>query len=370
MDHATLQQAMVAARNFCADETALDIEEIGTGNINDTFLVSPHSHRPFILQRLSRQAFNAPELICQNLEVLSRHLPAQRIASLVPTRRWDIPQLLPTRAHSLFWSDANNHFWRALSYIADTKPLACLSSPAEATEVGRALATFHTLVGPIDPAAFHITIPHFHETPHYFALYEKALAANPGCAASSLAKDCRNYIETHQEFMTILEEARRRGELQTTTIHGDPKLANILFDHQTGQSCALIDLDTVGPGLLLYDIGDCLRSCCNQGSTTYDLESSRFDSTFCVAILQGYLEEGPQLLAPGDKKYLLDAIQLIPLELGLRFFTDFLSGCRYFKTTGPEETLRRAGCQFRLAASVEAQRQLLSDEITSLLATP
>ncbi len=368
MDHATPQEALAAARNFCGAEIPLDIEEIGTGNINDTFVVSSPGQPPFILQRLSPQAFSAPEQICQNLELLNRHLPAQRMASLVPGRRWAIPQLLPAHNNTLGWTDQRHNFWRALSYIADTTSLACLSSPAEALEVGRALAIFHTLVGALDPAAFHITIPHFHETPHYFALYQKALAANPGGAASGLAKECHHYIEAHQDFLTILEEARGRGELQTTTIHGDPKLANILFDKQTSQACALIDLDTVGPGLLLYDIGDCLRSCCNRGSNTSDLETTRFDSAFCVAILKGYVEQGPQLLGPGDKRYLLDAIQLIPLELGLRFFTDFLSGCRYFKTAHPEETLRRAAAQFRLAASIKAQRQLLNDHIASLLA--
>lgn len=368
MDSAHLQQAIKAAANFSTDSTALDVQEIGSGNINDTFVVTGQNQPPFVLQRLSPQAFNAPELICENLEVLGRHLPAERIAALVPGRRWAIPHLLTSREDKLWWRDDNNDFWRALSYIADTTTLTCLSSVDQALEVGRALATFHSLVRDISPDALHVTIAHFHETPHYFRLYQQALAANPSCLENPLAMECRHFISEHHEGLAVLEEARSRGELTTTTIHGDPKLANILFDNQTSQACAFIDLDTLGPGLLLYDLGDCLRSCCNRGGSTYNVNSSHFDSDFCLAILTGYLEKGRQLLTSGDGKHLLAAIRLIPFELGLRFFTDYLSGCHYFKTAGPEETLQRAAAQFHLVASIDKQADSLTTEITALLA--
>ena len=46
-------------------------------------------------------------------------------------------------------------------------------------------------------------------------------------------------------------------------MHGDPKVNNVMLDTTTGQAVALVDLDTVKPGLVHYDIGDCLRSGCN-----------------------------------------------------------------------------------------------------------
>ena len=103
MDCANLQQALAAARNFSPEGADLQVSEIGAGNINDTFLVSAKGQTPFILQRLSSQAFSAPELICENLDLLSRHLPAHRIASLVPARRWAIPHLLASRQDHLWW---------------------------------------------------------------------------------------------------------------------------------------------------------------------------------------------------------------------------------------------------------------------------
>ncbi len=367
MDCADLQQALAAARNFSPQGADLGVSEIGVGNINDTFLVTGQGQTPFILQRLNRQAFSAPELICQNLDLLSRHLPAERIATLVPERRWAIPHLLASRQHTLWWCDSNQDFWRALSYIGDTITLPCLNSHAEAMEVGRALAIFHNLVREIAPDSLHVTIPHFHETPHYFQLYQEALAANPYGQPPAPMVACHDFISDHQDFITTLEDARARGELQVTTIHGDPKLANILFDASTHGACALIDLDTVGPGLLLYDLGDCLRSCCNPGGSSHELSLSRFDIDLCLAILQGYLEKGRHLLSRGDRKYLLTAIRLIPLELGLRFFTDYLTGCHYFKTACPEDTLQRATAQFRLVASIEEQLPSLEVKLNALL---
>lgn len=369
MDRTLLQQAKEAARNFCLEHAGLDICEIGAGNINDTFLVTPKNQEAFILQRLSRQAFSAPELICENLSILSRHLTAERITHLVPERRWDMPTLLPTTSGASWWCDDTGNFWRALSYIADTVTLTSLQSQDQGLEVGRALASFHTLVENIEQKSLHITIPHFHETPHYFALYKEALAANPSGAESPLAKECCTFIEQHRHHLFTLEEARSQGELKVTTIHGDPKLANILFDQESMQACALIDLDTVGPGLLLYDLGDCLRSCCYQIGSEDDLDTIRFDIDLCLAIITGYLSVGPHLLGPGEQKHLLAAIRLIPFELGLRFFSDYLQGCRYFKTTSPDHTLWRAAAQFRLVASIEKQHNHLAGQVAQLFVT-
>ncbi|MEN8257575.1 MAG: aminoglycoside phosphotransferase family protein [Thermodesulfobacteriota bacterium] len=365
MDSSQLQKAHEAARQFISGENGLQIDEIGAGNINDTFLVSSNDQPAFILQRLSPQAFNAPELICENLATLNNSLPAEHLHRFVPHRRWAIPQLLTTLAGNQWWCD-NHGTWRALSYIGNTTTLSSLTSQHQAREVGRALAIFHNLAREIPAAGLHITIPHFHETPHYFRLYEAALSTNPSCPKNALAAECQNFIEEHRGFVAILEEARLRGELQTTTIHGDPKLANILFDQETSRACALIDLDTVGPGLLLYDIGDCLRSCCNPGGCAYDLDTTCFDRDICLEILHGFLEDGRHLLNASDKKYLLAAIRLIPLELGLRFFTDYLQGCHYFKTASPEETLQRAAAQFRLTASIERQQDLLEEKLQTL----
>ena len=367
MESASQPQALEAARQFVSSQADIDVREIGSGNINDTFLVSSSEKSPFILQRLSSEAFASPELICKNLQVLNSSLPSDTIARLVSDGRWEIPLLLKSIQGDTFWTDSSGHIWRALSYIDKSLTLDSVDSQKQALEVGRALAIFHNLVSPITPDSLQVTIPHFHDTPRYFKLYKEALATYPACDGNDLFNHCCAFIDEHEAFITLLEDSLAAGELKVTTTHGDPKLANILFDKDSGKACAFIDLDTVGPGLLLTDIADCLRSCCNPGGGTYDLATTRFDSTICLAIMEGYLEHGRHLLTEGDKKHLLTAIRLIPFELGLRFFTDYLQGCHYFKTSSPQQTLQRAAAQFRLVSSIEAQSQSLESQLAPLL---
>jgi len=167
------------------------------------------------------------------------------------------------------------------------------------------------------------------------------------------ARICSDFIADHRSSADVLEAAKKEGLLAIRVIHGDPKISNILFCAETGQPVSLIDLDTVKPGLLHYDIGDFLRSACNPaGEETMDLEAVRFDIHRCRAGLAGYCSEAGSFLTTCDIGYIFDAIRLMTFELGLRFFTDFLAGDRYFKTTCDTHNLQRARVQFQLAESI------------------
>ncbi|MGZ8196647.1 MAG: aminoglycoside phosphotransferase family protein, partial [Methylosarcina sp.] len=122
-----------------------------------------------------------------------------------------------------------------------------------------------------------------------------------------------------------------------------------LFDKCNKKAIGLIDLDTVKPGLLHYDIGDALRSCCLAP------ETGEFDPEIAAAILAGYLAEAAGFFTEPDYDYLYPAIRLIPFELGLRFYTDFLEGDRYFKVSSPGQNLHRAVEQFGLCRSIIKQ---------------
>ena len=164
----------------------------------------------------------------------------------------------------------------------------------------------------------------------------------------------------------MLEDAKATGKLKLRPIHGDPKIDNIMLDKTTGKAVSIIDLDTVKPGLVHYDIGDCLRSGCNRlGEETKNWEEVSFDTEIAQFILQGYFSIAKQFLEDIDYKYIYEAIRLLALELGLRFFTDFLQGNTYFKTEYPEHNRDRALVQFKLTESIEKQetviRQIIED---------
>ena len=140
-----------------------------------------------------------------------------------------------------------------------------------------------------------------------------------------------------------------------------------MIDRSSTKAIAMVDLDTIKPGLIHYDIGDCLRSGCNVlGEETQDWQAVSFDTKLAKAILQGYLAIAINFITQSELDYIYDGIRLITFELGLRFFTDYLNNNAYFKTNYPEHNLRRALVQFQLTKSIESQEKTIKKIITEL----
>jgi Ser/Thr protein kinase RdoA (MazF antagonist) len=174
--------------------------------------------------------------------------------------------------------------------------------------------------------------------------------------ASQEAKRALRFVEERRARCSVLEDALKSGQLQLRTTHGDPKVGNIMVDAATGRGTCIVDLDTVQPGLVHYDIGDATRSACNPaGEDAADLASVVFDLDLFTALYRGYRAHAQDFLSAADHKHLFDCIHLIPLELGIRFLADHVAGDVYFKVRYPGHNLRRALVQFKLAESIEAR---------------
>lgn len=338
----------VASRFFPTDQSAV-IREYGNGNINKTYLVTPDDGRgePVLLQRLNTRVFPRPELVMGNIRAVSRHLARQ----VDPGHRWEVPHVLLTHEGADHWQAGDGSFWRALRFIQRSRSVDLVRDPALAREVGRALGTFHALVGDLPADELADTLPGFHVAPGYLASYDR-VAGTP--THSSEEVWCAEFIARHRDWVPVLEDAREQGLLRLRPIHGDPKVNNILFDDETGRAIAMIDWDTVKPGLVQYDIGDCLRSSCNpDGEETADWQNVRFDLQLGRAVLEGYLAVARTFFDDADFDFIPEAARLIAFELGLRFFTDHLAGDVYFSVSHRGHNLARALVQFRLAQSID-----------------
>ena len=340
------------AGQFGAEITGF--EPLGNGLINDTFLVKT-SAKLFVLQKINRQVFAHPELIMLNLEQLNQ------LSAITGGQEPGlfIPDLLEAQDGRLFFIDARGDYWRAWSYIGNTDCLESFRDLSEAEQVGAALGRFHRLCSSLPIGKFHDTLPGFHVTPQYYSHYLDVEARTQGPEDAA----CSCFIDEHRHIIHDLENAKAQGLLTERIIHGDPKLNNFLFDKTSRKVVSLIDLDTVKPGLSHYDIGDCLRSCCHIEAT------NEFDLDICRAVLSSYVKEMAGLLTRHDFELLYPAIRLIPFELGLRFYTDYLDGDQYFKVNHPEQNLLRAKAQFQLCVSIIKQENKLTELVSHIRST-
>ena len=358
----TLSKAVEAiAGRFHPRERITAIRSLGSGNVNDTFLVTHQGHRPsspagsFVLQRLNTRVFERPELVMRNLVALGDHVQ-RRLASPpeeLRGRRWEVPQVVRCRQDG-HWVEQDGEFWRSITYIGAATTTDVILNRDHAREVGYGLGMFHSLISDLPTEDLADTLENFHVTPAYLNRYD--IVSKSRFTRDDAVDSACAFIEARRDGIDVLEAALQRGELKQRPIHGDPKINNVMIDDASGHAVGLIDLDTVKPGLVHYDIGDCLRSCCNKaGEETDDLNTVVFDLELCEAILDGYLSVARQFLSDWDLHYLPDCIRLIPLELGLRFLTDHLEGDLYFRTDHHGHNLQRAAVQFRLTESVEQQ---------------
>jgi Ser/Thr protein kinase RdoA (MazF antagonist) len=363
---------LAAAKQFKARGAIVNVREYGNGNVHDTFLVTLEAAeaKHFILQRMNTYVFRRPELVVQNMRALAEHVNAR--LGRVPLgagRRWETPQVLLTRDARDHWIDPDGSFWRALSFIDGAESFDSIRDLNHAREVGTALGLFHRLISDLPTEGLADTLEGFHITPRYLRHYDEVLGRLSVRRSPQVAY-CLQAVSDRRSFAVVLEEAKMQGRLRLRPIHGDPKVNNIMIDTATGQAVGMVDLDTVKPGLVHYDIGDCLRSSCNSpGEESERWETVRFEPDLCRAILQGYLPWARAFLTEDDYEHLFDAVRLIAFELGLRYFTDYLEGNFYFKAMGPEHNLWRALVQFKLTESIESQEETIRTIIRELRAS-
>ncbi len=344
------QSPQQALRFFLGPAIDYTLTQLGQGKVNDTWLVQLTSGEQYVLQKIPAAVFADPGQVMYNQRLVTTHLRKQTNHTL------RFYQLLTNTSGQDTYYDPSGNGWRLLTYLEHSRTLEQLETPNQATSIGAALADFHNLLFNLDSTDLYDPLPNFHNTPVYLDSCRHAMAS--ARIKSRAEHQCMRLVEQLQPVVDRFEQ--QKNALTRHIIHGDPKVSNFLFCRAGEQVISIIDLDTVKPGLLLHDLGDCCRSCCNRsGEDHLTPEQTTFSSDVFAALLSGYADRGPELLQPADLNLLPMAAELISFELGLRFFTDHLQGDIYFKVNTPGQNLHRALVQFHLAISVEQQQDEL-----------
>jgi hypothetical protein len=241
-----------------------------------------------------------------------------------------------------------------------------VQSPRQAYEAGRAFGGFQHLVVDLPGKRLHETIPHFHNTRRRFDRLQEVLLADPYNRAKVAAREVE-FALAQETIVDALLKAQENGECPERVTHNDTKFNNVMMDWETGEALCVLDLDTVMPGLVLYDFGDMVRT-----TTSPTLEDERDLSKVGVrlsvfeALAHGYLSATAPFLTPGERERLVFAGKLITYTIGIRFLTDFLAGDKYFRIHRPEHNLDRSRTQFALVRSIDTQEAEMRGIVESL----
>jgi aminoglycoside phosphotransferase (APT) family kinase protein len=331
----------------------------GTGHINDTFAVTCEEagrRRRYILQRINDRIFRDVPALMENIRRVTEHA-ARRLAASPPALAdgRQTLQIVPTRAGASFHRDERGHFWRCYDFVEGARTYDLLQDPAQAREAAFAFGLFQGLLADLPAPRLHETIPDFHHTRRRFDALRRAATADAHSRAAA-ARGEIDFALAHENLVDVLLGLQAQGAIPERITHNDTKLNNVMLDDATGRGVCVIDLDTVMPGLALYDFGDLVRSATNAAAEDEtDLARVQMRLPVFGAIVEGYLASARGFLQPAEIAHLVFSARLITFEIGMRFLTDFLEGDVYFKTRRPGHNLDRCRCQFALVRSMELQ---------------
>jgi Ser/Thr protein kinase RdoA (MazF antagonist) len=317
--------------------SAYSISRIGSGHINYTYkLDGPFS---FILQRINTEVFRRPDVIESNNRFAARYLKENH-----PDYFFITP--VPSLQGAGLVYDRQGLPWRLYPYIPSSITLNSAESTTQAFQAAAAFGRLGKCLRGCPTEEFLPTIQQFHDLGLRYEQLKEAMAS----ASPERKKEASEAIELATKNSFLVDRYKKligEGALQPGVFHNDTKINNVLFDSQTMNTLAVIDLDTLMPGYFIYDLGDLLRTVvCPVSEEEKDLEKIVLRKDFYRAVMEGYLSE--MELSPEEKPQASFAGLMMTYIMAIRFLADYLRGDTYYHTTYPDQNLVRAKNQLRL----------------------
>jgi hypothetical protein len=345
-----------AAKSFSFEGRFLEAEPYGGGHINDTFAASfeleDNSVKRYILQRINTNVFKKPVELMENIANVTAHIRKAVIQRGGDPQRETL-NIIPTVDGGNLYRDSEGGYWRAYLFVEDTVTYDKVENEKDLYNSARAFGKFQQLLADFPAESLFETIPKFHDTVDRMAKFRDALKKDI-CGRAKDVQEEIAFVLNHEEDTHKLIDLQKAGKLPLRVTHNDTKLNNVLIDKDSGEGICVIDLDTVMPGLSLYDYGDSIRfGATYAAEDEQDLSKVNFDLGLFEAYTKGYLEVAGEVLTPCEIENLPMGAKLMTLECGIRFLTDYLSGDTYFKIHREGHNVDRCRTQFKLVSDME-----------------
>ncbi len=355
-------------RRFTLEGETRKVEPFGSGHIHETFAVTnaaPGGEVHYILQRINKNIFPEPEPLQENIQRVTAHLERKLRERGVPDYRNRVLRLFPTLDGKTYHVDETGHFWRVYNKIEGGRTYDRLENLDQAFQAAKAFGLFQADLQDLPGPPLHEILPRFHDGPWRYRQFREALESDPLNRAAKAAEEIA-FLEKNAGIFQVLPRLQAEGKIPLRVTHNDTKINNVVLSDATGEALAVIDLDTVMPGLSLFDFGDIVRTTVsNTDEDEMDLDKVRVDLDRFSAVLRGFLEGAGSFLNETERAHLVFSGKMITLIIGTRFLTDYLAGDVYFHVHRPDHNLHRARTQFKLVQSImeneEAMNRLVEE---------
>lgn len=316
--------------------------EFGSGHINQTLKLDTDSGNSYILQKINQYVFRKPVELMENACAVTEFL-RQKDADPRHTLHF-------INAHDghCYHVDADGEFWRMYKYVEGI----CLDNPETENDFYQsalAFGKFQMLLADFPASTLHETIPEFHNTVDRYRLLRESMEADVCGRLKNVSPEIAFLME-YEDLACTLQHMREAGALPLRVTHNDTKLNNVLLDTKTREHLCVLDLDTVMPGLSLYDYGDSIRFGASTASSEED-HSAKLDLHLFEIYTKGFLATATNLTEMEVEMMPLSAV-VLTVELATRFLKDYLDGDLYFKIAHPTHNLERARGQIMLATDM------------------
>ncbi len=225
------------------------------GHINNTFVVdfknADGSDVSYLVQLINTNVFKNPDELMENIVGVTAYL-----RNIVIERGGDPEReclnVFFTKEGKPYVRTDDGECWRCYNFITDAHACQSIDDPKTFYNAAKAFGTFQCLLADYPSNTLHETIPNFHNTRSRFADFKKAVGDDLKGRAAGVRKEI-DFVLSRESDTGILVDMLERGELPLRVTHNDTKLNNVMFDNKTDEGICVIDLDTVMPGLSLYD---------------------------------------------------------------------------------------------------------------------
>lgn len=358
------------ARRFRIPGDIAGVAPYGSGHINDTYCVAANQAGAavrYILQRINTAIFKDPASLMDNIGRVTAHLAARLARQGFPDASRRALTLVPT-VEGAAWLPDDDDAWRVYLFIEGARTVDQIETPAQAEAAARAFGGFQRRLADLPAPRLADTIPDFHHTRRRFDTLRAAIEADAHDRAASVRAEI-DFALAREPVVDVLLRAQASGAIPERVTHNDTKLNNVMLDDATGDGICVIDLDTVMPGLALYDFGDMCRTATRPTpEDERDLSKVAMMPEMFRALARGYLASAGGFLVPAEIDRLAFSARLITFEIGIRFLADYLQGDIYFKTRRPGQNVDRCRVQFAMVGSFERNEESMHRWIAELLA--